>query len=307
MKKKIVTQTLQVPIELDSSQRSKFLKNAKIEKSETDGGIVIKKLLGDFVPHSSTQIDGEKSEQDISAEVTFVYASAEFIKKFDTILNSLGIEDVVYKCGIIEQANQMTKPNLRDMGIVLIDTGYLTTSVIAVKGDKIESLYSFSLGGAHLTADLSQAFDLPFKVAEELKRKVLLSVDPSEIDYYTVTDEGKQKAYELKASQVNTIIKEEIEHIARMIAKCISEDNYAYHFIVTGGGLSEVKGALNVLSSALGVVCNSEKLEMANLNTYEQSCITSMIKSAYINEKAEYQNLPFYKKWWQKIKSVFKR
>lgn len=303
--KKDITQSYPAPIELNEFLRRKFLKNATIEQSEING-VVIKKMLGDFEPHSSTHIDGENEQDDLTAEVTFIYASNDFVNNITAKLAECGFTDVEYKCGIVEQAHEMAKSHLREAGIVLIDVGYLTTSVLAFKGESVESLYSFSLGGAHITANLSEAFDLPFKVAEQLKRKVLLTVDPSEVDYYVVTDDDGNE-YELKASQVNAVVTAKIEHIAKMTAKCLSEGQYVYQFLVTGGGLCEMKGALNVFSSALGVVCKAEKLEMGGLDEYGQSAITSLIKTSYHSEKEDYLNLPFYQKWWIKLKGLFKK
>ena len=305
--KKTITKTFSTPIEFDNALRNEFLKGAQIDPSEIDGGIVLKKILGDFLPHSSTQIAGQHGQENLTADVDFIYASKAFIAKMDELLQICGLTDISYKCGIVEQAMQMTKSSFRDMGVVLIDTGYLLTSVVAVKGDKVESLYSFDLGGAHITTDLSEAFKISFKVAENLKQKVLLTVDPSEVDYYVVTDEKTQKEYELKASDVNQVVRARIEHIAKMVSKCVTEEQGIYQFLVTGGGLCEMKGALDILSSALGVVCKAEKLEMGVLEEYSESAIASLIKSAYMSEKIGYQNMPFYKKWWQKIKSVFKR
>lgn len=305
--KKTITKTFSTPIEFDNALRNEFLKNAQIDPDEIDGGVVLKKILGDFLPHSSTHIAGERGQEDLSAEVDFIYASKAFIEKMNELLQNCGMTDVSYKCGIVEQAMQMTKSSFRDMGVVLIDTGYLLTSVIAVKGDNVESLYSFDLGGAHITTDLSEAFNIPFKVAENLKQKVLLTVDPSEVDYYVVADEKTQKEYELKASDVNQVVRARIEHIAKMVSKCVTDEQGIYQFLVTGGGLCEMKGALDILSSALGVVCKAEKLEMGVLEEYSESALASLIKSAYMSEKIGYQNMPFYKKWWQKIKSVFKR
>lgn len=305
--KKEITQSFFAPIEFNSALHREFLKRAEIASEEIDGGVVLKKILGDFLPHSSTYIEGEHKQEDLTAEVDFVYVCKEFVDKMNALFQELGYENVCYKCGILEQAMQMTKSNIRDMGVVLIDCGYLTTNVIAVKGDRIESMHSFALGGAHITADLSEVFNVPFQVAELLKRKVLLTVDPSEVDYYAVKDEKTQKEYELKASEVNRVVRARVEHIAKMVGKCITNDQNIYQFLVTGGGLCGMKGALDILSSALGVVCKAEKLEMGFLKEYCDSALVSLIKTSIMDEKILYQNLPFYTKWWQKIKAIFKR
>ena len=90
-----------------------------------------------------------------------------------------------------------------------------------------------------------------------------------------------------------------------MVSKCISEEEYAYQFIVTGGALNDIKGALDVLSSKLGVVVKDEKLEYFDLDKPGQSAIISLIKQASQRIRSSQSELSLWKKIWEKIKSWF--
>ena len=144
---------------------------------------------------------------------------------------------------------------------------------------------------------------MPFKIAQKLQKKVLLTVDPSEVDYYVVSSDDND--YEFQASKVNKIVNAKIDHIALMISKCLTEEDYAYQFIVTGGALDDIKGAMDVLSSKLGVVVKEENIAFGDLEEPKYSAIVSLIKQAEQKIRGLNSTLPFWKKIINKIKSWF--
>lgn len=81
----------------------------------------------------------------------------------------------------------------RDQYVVLIDVGYLTTTVSVARGDGILSLHTFSYGGVNITGEIARMLKIPFTDAEALKRKVSLSLSMSDTDYYEYED-GKYPA-----------------------------------------------------------------------------------------------------------------
>ena len=302
---KEITSTFDTPLDLEGSTRSEFLKYAESNEmtSKINDGIVIDVNVIDLVKRNASSDDNFANSANITGKVSYIYADKEFLNKVSTTLEQLGYSDIEFTSSINAQAMQMTSSSMREVGVVLIDVGYLTTSVAVIKGDGIESLHSFSLGGAHISAELSENLNMPYKVADKLKRKVLLTVDPSEVDYYVVSSDDKE--YEFQASKVNKVVKAKIEHIAVMVSKCISDEDYAYQFIVTGGALNDIKGALDVLSSKLGVVVKDEKLDFDELDKPEYSAIVSLIKQAEQKIRNSRCELPFWKKMLNKIKSWF--
>ncbi len=297
------TCTFDSPVDVNGSTRLEFLRYAESDEqtSKITDGIVIDVNVLSLTPH---EVNGEDNGAiNVTGRVSYIYADRQFLDKVSKTLESLGYTNLEFSSSINAQSQQMTTPEMREIGTILIDVGYLSTSVAVIKGDGIESLRSFSLGGAHISAELSENLKLPFKVADKLKRKVLLTVDPSEVDYYVVAVDGQE--YEIEASKVNKVVKAKIEHIAVMVSKCISEEEYAYQFIVTGGALNDIKGALDVLSSKLGVVVKDEKLEYFDLDKPGQSAIISLIKQASQRIRSSQSELSLWKKIWEKIKSWF--
>ena len=299
-----VTSTFDAPLDLGGHTKDEFMRYAESDElvSKITEGVVIDVDLIELTAHDRVGSSSINSAN-LTGKVSYIYADKDFLSNVSSVLESFGFKNIEFTCAVNAQFKQMTTQSLRDVGVVLIDVGYLTTSVAIAKGDAIESLRSFSLGGAHISADLSQELNIPYKVADSLKRKVLLTVDPSEVDYYVVNADGNE--YEFQANQVNKIVKQKIEHIAVMIDKCLCEEEYAYQFIVTGGALNAIKGAIDTLSSSLGVIVKDGKIEFDDLDRPEQSAIVSLIRQASDKVRASQISLPFWKKICEKIKSWF--
>lgn len=113
---------------------------------------------------------------------------------------------------------------------------------------------TFSLGGGHITGDLATALEISFTKAESLKRKVVLSLNVGEQDVYEVTTRDGTESY--PAQMVNEIVTETVARLARTVNKCLAQCEYDYPDYIplslTGGGLSYIKGARDVLSKQLG-------------------------------------------------------
>ena len=302
---KEITSTFDSPIDLNGHTRQEFLKYAESEEmvSKITDGIVIDVNILDLSKRNSSNEDENSGSINITGQVSYIFADSNFLDKVTNTLQGLGFSDIEFSSSVNAQCNQMITENMRDVGVVLGDIGYLTTSVAVVKGGGIKNLRSFSLGGAHISAELCENLNMPFKIAQKLQKKVLLTVDPSEVDYYVVSSDDND--YEFQASKVNKIVNAKIDHIALMISKCLTEEDYAYQFIVTGGALDDIKGAMDVLSSKLGVVVKEENIAFGDLEEPKYSAIVSLIKQAEQKIRGLNSTLPFWKKIINKIKSWF--
>lgn len=108
------------------------------------------------------------------------------------------------------------------------------------------------MGGAQITTALSEGLNLPFSLAEQVKRQVLVTLEPTSLDYYEVVRNGKlEKVSALKA---NEIAKQEIDDIINSVrAKldAILEVNDYDTLYLTGGGIAYLKGIKCYLEKAL--------------------------------------------------------
>ena len=189
----------------------------------------------------------------LGGHISYVLAENRFIHFVGKILEELGIESIEFVSSVLAEELLLFDDITRDQYVVLIDVGYITTSVAVGRGDGLLGLYNFSLGGGHITGDLAMAFGISFSQAESLKRKVVLSLNASDADVYEITDRDSRIPFPAKT--VNEIVMERIKLIASTIEKCLSKCEYDYPdyipYHLTGGGLSYLKGARDYLSKRL--------------------------------------------------------
>lgn len=189
----------------------------------------------------------------LSGYLSNVFAEKKFIGTFDRIISDLGIEEVDYVSEALAEYLLLFPEKKRDEGVILADVGYISSALCIGKGDGLLDMKSFSMGGGHIEADLSMALEIPYKQAELLKRKVIVSLDAADDEIYEITVGDKIRSFPAKT--VNEIVKYRLGVIAKMIAKCISSSetrmpDYAPLYL-TGGGIAFLHGVKDELAAVL--------------------------------------------------------
>ena len=186
--------------------------------------------------------------------VSYVMAENNFIDFFDSILNSLSVRCNGFISSSLAEMLYLFDPSVRDRYAILVDCGYITTSVMLGRGDALLYLSSFSLGGGYITGDLAECLKISFAEAESLKRKVVLTWDAGENDTYDVA--GREFISPYSAIATNEIVEDRLNMIANYITKSLSMCNFEFPeytpVYLTGGGLNYLKGAKEMLSRKLG-------------------------------------------------------
>ncbi|MBE5738185.1 MAG: hypothetical protein E7354_00405 [Clostridiales bacterium] len=157
------------------------------------------------------------------------------------ILEGLDIKNYDFISNTLSESVHLLPEQKRNEGAIIVDCGYISTSVAQALGDGLKELKSFSMGGGFITSDLSKAFEIPFDEAEELKHQAIVTLSPLGVEYYQ-TASGRK--FSIKA--VNEIILNRVDKILVMVGKCI--DTFAMELpkyipiYLTGGGLNYIEG-----------------------------------------------------------------
>lgn len=194
----------------------------------------------------------------IKVQLSLVYVENSFIKLINLILSKLNIKSVEYISTPLSEAKYLLSKFERDKKAIIIDSDYISTSVIEVWGNGLMALNTFSIGGGHITADLAEAFNLSFSSAENFKKDIILSINSKRTDYYEVNAEDKILSVPINSA--NEIVLSRINMIGNIIKKCLknnkeqnSEINSVY---LTGSGLSYINGSREYLAKCLGMEVN---------------------------------------------------
>ncbi len=212
----------------------------------------------------------------ITAYLSFVLAENNFLSLLSKVLLRCGIENFTFISSAFAQALYLFDEDERERYALMVDCGYITTTVALIRGNGLLNLTSFSMGGGHITGDLCTCLKIPFDSAENLLKKVVLSIEPDENDTYDILVNNNLLPISMRVA--NAIVESRIEVIAKAIKQCFSSWQFNFPGFIpihlTGGGISFIKGGKDVLSNCLNR--NIETLSLPNCPTLKTNFSSSM-------------------------------
>ncbi len=190
-----------------------------------------------------------KISESIEGMISFVICKNQFLQIVKQAVANFGfvtkffgreLSEVLYLIG----------PEQRDNCAILLDSGFLSSSVSVTMGDGLVDLKSFSLGTGHIVADFCEAFGLSVDESQQLLSKISLTDKQEEIFEIETDDFTK----EIESSQIYEIVEYRIKQIANTVNKCLSQCENLPNYLpvlITGDGIGEIDGALDVLKEVL--------------------------------------------------------
>lgn len=238
------------------------------------------------------QLDDEEVDNPIGktgckiwCRMSEIFASNYFVELIGNILDNCKIKEYEFVSAELSEGLYLFDEDIRKDGAVVIDCGYITTSLFSVKNEGLLDLKSFSKGGGYITSDLAEILELGYNDAEMLKRKLVLTIQPTELDVYQLS---KDKTVDVKTA--NDIALARIDAIIDGIKKCLSkfrmESDRVY---LTGGGIAKIKGIKYYLGNRLSKKVEIEFAKQCNLDGFEDTSSIAILKMAVSLEK-KYQN-----------------
>lgn len=191
--------------------------------------------------------------QKLSGLLSYILCENTFINLFDSIAEELKLKEVEYVATPWAEALGLISAEQRDKYAIIMDIGYISSSVAVIRGDGLLHLSSFSIGGGHIAGDIFQALDLPFQVCCEIQNKIDLNLVYSVEEYHEVNDNGT--VYRAAAEDVNYVTRERLEEIAGYIRQALDICKfdcpvYAPVYL-TGGGITFIRGAKEYISASI--------------------------------------------------------
>jgi len=299
---KITTLTIGVPTEFCFSScknvSQTYIKPKKITQKDVDAlydkvtfntktHMVINRDAIYFVLGENNRVSSPigKVDSKITACFSFILADNKFIDKVIKSLIKCKVENFSFVSSAYAQGLYLFDSDTRDRYALLVDCGYITTTVALYRGRGILNLSSFSLGSGHICADLSSLLKIPFESSESLFKKVVLCISPEESDTYDIMLQGRSVPVSMKVA--NAIVESRIEVIARGVQKCFSLWQYDFpDFIpvnLTGGGISLIKGGKDYLAKILGKNVEVAKMPFSQYSKVNNSSCMAVLNYAIYN------------------------
>ncbi len=189
----------------------------------------------------------------LKGQLSYVLAQRSFINTITEMLNKFDITKVSFSSSNLATSLYILDSYERDRFAILIDIGFTTTSVMIVRGEGIIFMRSFAMGGAHIIADLYKCLEVPYQVAEELKRKISLTFAVSEQNTYDIV--YQDKVLNIPAQKAHEIVEARLDVLAKFINLTLSQCDQDFPSYIdiklTGGGISYIRGAKEYLGKVL--------------------------------------------------------
>lgn len=230
----------------------------------------------------------------VTALVSFSFMKNYFRNLVAPVLTQKGIKRITYINTCDAEAQFVVQSMSKADYCIVIDVGHITTNVMLTGGKSLLFAKTFALGSGYLASDLCQVEGFDFQTAMSVLEKVNLSLEFREGDRYTVN--GKT----LDAKRANEILKARIEQIASYVIRsfqhCDKDIPYNTPIVLTGGGLTYLRGGAYTLSSCLGK--NITVYESANPQTSrnEYTSCYGLISEAIKNHSSQSGFLAFLRK-----------
>ncbi len=218
--------------------------------------------------------------------VTFVAAKSTLLNSIRKIAMALGVKEVIFIPVPIAEGRLLFSQEERRATQILVDIGYLTTSLTVLTGGGALYQSDFPIGGGYITAHLYNELEIDFDVAEKLKRKINLNIVGNTGNYDVVYGDTQ---YSFPVKKVNEIGKFVIDEIAEQFDKAVlsSRVKLPHNLAVslTGGGISYLRGGSDYLSSRIEMPVNIICPKIAYQSKPDDSSVLSVLNYA-LNEKA---------------------
>ena len=252
----------------------------------------------------------------LGGSISYILARNDFIRAVAAAAELAEVPDTEFLSASLAEIMLLFDDFRRDKCVMLADVGALGTALTIGRGDGICVQNYFAWGGARITAALAEKFDIPLKQAEQLKRKVILSLEPDYVPpevedtppvmqtEYEIEVENDAKKFDV--AETNLVVRLEIERFARYVQKALKQCDYDYPdytpLSVTGGGLSTIRGATEYLSECLAHEVEAVKPMQPMLDSAQLSSALGIMNMVLLCNPAGGGMLNRFKRWFSKRK-----
>lgn len=229
----------------------------------------------------------------LSGMLSYVLAKRSFVDMFTNMLNDYGVNEVEFVSESLASVVGLFEPEQRDRYVVLVDVGYLTSSVCLARGDGLLYLGSFSVGGANISADISEYLNIPYDEAVDIKNNLDLNLVPTENDYYKVPYDGFY--YHVPYQDIYDLVYDRLDVVGTYIKKAIEMCEFDFPqylpIYLTGGGISYLRGAREYLSKLLNRPIEIAVPKSATFDKPEYASLMGLLNVASKNNTSIFENI----------------
>lgn len=170
----------------------------------------------------------------LELDALILEASTPIIKNLTKCINQAGIKIIDFVPSPLAASQAVLSKRQKELGVILIDLGAGTTSLVVFEEGNILHLAILPIGGAYITNDLAIGLKTSIDVAEKVK---LEYTKKDQIDLSKISDEEEGV---VSKEKINDIIEARVSEIFALVNKELKKINRQKLLpagaVLTGGG-----------------------------------------------------------------------
>ena len=219
--------------------------------------------------------------------LSYVLCDKFFIKLFENICRKACIDEVEFISECLAESLLLFTDEERQYNRILVDVGYITTTMAVVRGNGILFQKAFSFGGGHITAGLMEKLGVSFDLAELLKRKINLGYDVNADGVYKLLLNDEE--YRIPLQKANVAVRFSLDELAEKLEaalrECPIELTANVNVSLTGGGLAYMRGGKEYLSNRLELGVGVVAPRVPYMNKPDESACLGLLNYALIKNE----------------------
>lgn len=201
----------------------------------------------------------------LEVETHIVEGSTPFIKNITKVVNQAGvhIEDFVFSP--LAAAKAVLDKRQRELGVVLVDLGAGTSSMVVYEENVLLHTAVLPLGFSHITNDIAIGLRTSIEVAEEIKRKYGTALVDSVKNSETIMVEGEEEKESVSRKEVANIISARLDEIFSFVdreLKQIGRSGLLPAGVLFTGGGAHLPGVVETAKRKLRLPARIGKLQV---------------------------------------------
>ena len=201
----------------------------------------------------------------LEVETHIVEGSTPFIKNITKVVNQAGvhIEDFVFSP--LAAAKAVLDKRQRELGVVLVDLGAGTSSMVVYEENVLLHTAVLPLGFSHITNDIAIGLRTSIEVAEEIKRKYGTALIDSVKNSETIMVEAEEEKESVSRKEVANIIGARLDEIFSFVdreLKQIGRSGLLPAGVLFTGGGAHLPGVVETAKRKLRLPARIGKLQV---------------------------------------------
>lgn len=278
------------------------------ESIEVDGGVIredhIEKCVNSRLKHISKEkallnaapayfilddgfryMDPEgMASKTLKASVSYTITRKDFLTQILQIFASEGIPVKKFIPDFYAESMYLIPDYKRDEMAAVINCGATQTVVSVICADAIICNKVIDIGGETLTSDLSKVLRTDSIIADKLKRRCTFGVGYAD-DKDIVLKDNRGMPIHFNANLVNEILEARVEQLSEKVYNILNNSLIKFYkscmIVLTGGGLTPIKGAREYLSNKIDRDITVAKMDVFPYESFKYTTIAALADEVF--------------------------